>query len=196
MIIDFSLIYNTYNINSYTKESFADTPCPKCFAVGRFNLHGSYLRYFAYFVDKQIVLKSIELKRVKCRSCKSTHAVMPGDLIPYRLLSLLVVIFILTALFIEKTPVLKLAELFEFSFQFIYSCLQAFYLFRSRIHQYFMETSPTDTPPDNGPGSIMSLIKIPYIEFQYGYTKLNQRPCFMCKFFNKYGAPPIGTTAP
>ena len=195
MIIDFSKTCNTYDKNSYTKKSFANTSCPKCPAIGKFNLHGSYQRYILYFDEKHLVYDLIDIKRVRCRSCKSTHAVMPGDLIPYKLLSLFVVIYILYSCLVEKVPVLKVAEQNGFSFQFIYSCLIAFSLYKNRIHLYFMETSPADTPHEKSYEKVVSLIKKPYLKFQSGFTKHNHRPCFMCKFFNSTDGPPIGIHA-
>jgi len=195
MILDFSQICNTYDKNLYTKDSFAATPCPKCPAVGRFKLHGSYQRHALYFADNKLIFKKMDIQRIICKSCKSTHAVMPGDLIPYKLLTLYVVILVFTGCIVEKKPVLSLAEKYGFSFQFIYYCLLTFAMHRNHIHQYFMETSPTDTPPDTSPEIVMSLIKEPYLQFQLGYTKLNRRPCFMCKFFTGGGGPPIGIHA-
>jgi len=138
----------------------------------------------------------IDIKRVKCQSCKSTHGVMPGDLVPYKLLSFFVLVFICTKYYAEKTPALKLADFLGFSFQFIYSCLYAFALHIGRIHQYFMESWPTGTPLDTGPESVAGLIKQPYMDFQSGYTKSWRRPCFMCKFFSGDGGPPVGIYAP
>ena len=120
MILDFSQTCNTYDQKKYTKEYFAQTPCPKCPAVGRFKMHGSYQRHVMYFSEGKLVLKPIELKRVMCKSCHSTHAVMPGDLIPYKLLSLFVVMLLLVACVVEGTPVLKFADKYGLSFQLIY----------------------------------------------------------------------------
>jgi len=196
MIFDFTQRSNTYNKELYTGDYFSKTPCPKCSAIGRFKLHGSYKRFIIYFNKKKLKHKFIEIKRVRCKSCKSTHAVMPSDLIPYRMLSFYVFLYILTVCFVEKNSVIETAETLMFSFQFIYSCIYAFKLHKSRIHQYFMETMYPDSPASTSVHDIISLIKKPYIKFQFGYTKLNLRPCFMCKFFDRPGAPPIGLAAP
>jgi len=182
--------------SSYKNEHFNETPCPKCPAVGRFNLHGSYQRHVIYFSENQIYYKYIDIKRVQCTSCKSTHAVLPGDIIPYKLLSLCVVLFILnTCLVTKDTPVLKVAEQTTISFQCIYFCLRDFLLYKNKIHLYFKETSPADTKPEINPKSVLNLIKKPYLKFQSGFTEHNRRPCFMCKFFNGVGGPAIGIYA-
>jgi len=196
MILDFSKICNTYDIDSYTKKCFENTSCPNCPAVGRFNLHGSYRRHIVFFLDDKLHYEHMEIKRVRCLSCRSTHAVMPGDLIPYKLLSFFVFMFVLNECLVIKTPVLKVAERIKHSYQFIYSCLRTFFIYKNNIHQYFKETSPTEIPPGTGNTDVIELIKEPYLEFQSGFTKHNRRPCFMRKFFNRGHRPNIGIYKP
>jgi hypothetical protein len=123
---------------------------------------------------------------------------MPGDLIPYKLLSLYVVIFILNSFYLRKAPVLKIAGAWGFSYQFIYSVIYTFRISLQVIYQHFRELSKTPVPPGLGEAAVFGLIRKPYMEFQYDYVKLNKRPCFMVKFFYKAGAPPAGllTTGP
>ena len=196
MVYDFHRICKTYNKNLYTKEYFAATPCPKCPAIGRFKMYGFYQRYVMYFSRGDLVYVKIDIKRIMCKSCKSTHAVMPGDIIPYKLLSLFVVMLLLISCIVEEAPVLRVANKYGLSFQIVNFYLNAFSLFRSRIHQYFKETSPTDTPLAADRKSIVGLIKKPYAVFQHGYIAMNRRPCFMSKFLDGTGAPPIGIHAP
>ena len=196
MILDFSKICNTYDKDFYTKEYFNATPCPKCPSIGRFNLHGSYRRHVFYIVDGCLYHELIEIKRIMCQSCESTHAVMPGDFIPYKLFSLFALLYILTACLIDRTPVLEVAEQNGLSYQFIYSCLYAFALYKNSIHLYFMEEMQPATPPGTDCGSVMGLIKKPYLKFQLGFTSRNRRPCFMCKFFNGGRGPFIGFMPP
>jgi hypothetical protein len=192
MIYDYSQRCKNYKKEKYTKEFFTGTECPGCFAVGRFTLHGSYERHIVYFENKKLVHKQLDIKRIRCRSCGRTHAVMPGDLTPYRLLSLYVLLYILTVCITKKFSVLKLAEKLQFSCQYIYSCIFAFDLHKNLIHQYFKKTKPEMDVPVGSDG-IVALIMKPYIGFQIGYTKMNLRPCFMCKFFGRAVAPPGGS---
>lgn len=136
------------------------------------------------------------MKRIICLSCKATHAVMPCDLVPYKLLSLFVVIFILRLFYISQEPVLRIAAAWGFSFQFVYSVLAAFRRHSAGIYMYFRELSGGAIPVGLGGAGIISLVRKPYAGFQSGYIKSNKRPCFMCKFFNSADAPPIGRTAP
>jgi len=196
MVFDFSKTCKTYDANSYKNSDFAVTRCPGCYAVGRFKLHGSYHRHAMYFGEHELICEFYEIKRIKCLSCKTTHAVMPGDIIPYKLLTLLVMIFILVLFYLEKNPVLKIAEEWKFSYQLIYSAIAVFLIYASRIYLYFKEVSHGIIRHGLNEAGIVALIKKPYTEFQSGYLELNKRPCFMCKFFNRPGAPPSGRMAP
>jgi len=199
MVYDFHQICKTYDKNIYNREYFEATPCPACPAVGRFKMHGSYWRYAIYFdgfEGCEIILKRMEIKRIKCVSCRTTHAVMPGDIIPYEVLTLFVIMYILVLFYLKKVPVLKIAKEWNFSYQFIYCVLWIFHIHLNNIRQYIREVSPEDIPAVFDACGVLALIKKPYIKFQYGYIKTTRRPCFMCKFFDGRGAPPIGVHAP
>ena len=158
-------------------------------------MYGSYQRYVMYFSEGELVYVPTDLKRVMCQSCGGTHAVMPGDMIPYKLLSLHVAVLFIAACIVEETPVLRVAVEYGVSFQIVNSYLNVFLLFADRIHQYFKEVSPDDIPPATDRRGVAALIKEPYVEFQIGYFALNRRPCFMSKFFYGTGAPPMGAHA-
>jgi len=192
MVFDFSKICKTYDAKIYKKSDFLSTRCPKCPAVGRFNLHGSYCRYVLYFVNHDLMHEYIEIKRIKCLSCKTTHAVMPGDMIPYKLLSLMIVLFILNSYYVADVPVLKIADEWDFSFQLIYLVLFTFKRHVYVIYQFFRESLHDALQPNLGDADTISLIEKPYAKFQSRYIKFIKRPCFMCKFFNSPNAPPIG----
>ena len=57
--------------------------CPKCGARGRFAPHGRYKRNLVTLIFDIPFDTIIEIKRVRCRSCKSTHAIIPFDVVPY-----------------------------------------------------------------------------------------------------------------
>jgi hypothetical protein len=192
MVFDFSKICKTYKAKTYKKSDFEATRCPKCPAIGRFKLYGSYHRHVLYFVEQELMHEYIEIKRIMCLSCKTTHAVMPGDIIPYMLLSLFILLFILNKFYTDKAPVLKTAAQWDFSFQFIYYSLTVYQIHATRIYQYFRESTKEAIQANLDDAGIISLIKKPYVDFQSGYIELNRRPCFMCKFFYGNKAPPIG----
>ena len=58
-----------------------DLVCPNCEAKCSFHHHGSYLR--SIIIDDESV--TINLARIKCYSCHSTHALLIAELVPYAL---------------------------------------------------------------------------------------------------------------
>lgn len=68
-------IYN----NIIFSLNIKDLKCPNCEAKCSFHHHGSYSR--SIIVDDESV--TINLARIKCYSCHSTHALLISDLIPY-----------------------------------------------------------------------------------------------------------------
>ena len=194
MVYDFSHLCNTYKKDFYTAASFIHTTCPECRSIGRFKLHGSYTRYVAYFKAFKPIYDQIAIKRIQCKSCDTTHAVLPGDIIAYELLSLPVFLFIVVSFQLRKTPVLQIAERLQTSFQFIYATIYTFTLYLDSIHQFFKETAPSSAPLLPGTVELLGLIR-GYgsdTEFQYSYMVLNKKPCFMGKFFKGGRPPPIG----
>lgn len=191
MIYDYTHNCKTYDAKSYTKSFFDKTRCPKCRAIGRFNLHGSYERHVAYFNAGKLVYTLIKIKRVMCKSCGTTHAVLPIDIIAYRLLSLFVMMSIFFGLYIKKIPILQIAAKLQLSFQFVYSCRDAFSRYINLIHQFFKQTSPRQTAIMAEPNRLLPLMREAAL-FQRSFIKMNQRPCFMCKFFAYGSGPPIG----
>jgi len=58
--------------------------CPRCGRRGDFAAHGSYKRNLVKLILEIPVDTRITVKRVICRSCLVTHAVIPADVVPYR----------------------------------------------------------------------------------------------------------------
>lgn len=196
MVYDFQTTCKTYDKNIYNRKYFEATPCPACPAIGRFVMHGSYSRYAIYFGDGKTMLRQVEIKRIKCVSCKTTHAVMPRDIIPYEILSIFVFVSVLVSFHLKDVPVLKISEKRGFSFQFIYSVMRAFRMHLDNVRQHIRETSPEDTPVVIDVAGVLARIKKNCAKFQCGYIGNNRRACFMCKFFDGRGAPPVGIVAP
>lgn len=57
--------------------------CPNCGARGRFAPHGRYTRNLVKLILGIPVDTVLEVKRVRCLSCKVTHAIIPYDVVPY-----------------------------------------------------------------------------------------------------------------
>ena len=197
MVYDFSANCKHYNKDSYAQDSFINTRCPGCLAIGRFNLHGSYSRHVIYRDGISFIYKYIDIKRIRCVSCGKTHAVLPGDIIAYRLLSLCAFLFIVFSHYISNISVLQLSLQHSFSFQFIYSVLYTFKRFESRIHNLFKILSPGTTPDYLSSSELVYILNLYFpAKFQFKYMKLNIRPCFTCRLFCSLSPPDIAFINP
>ena len=57
--------------------------CPTCGTRGNFRRHGSYSRWKAAASRSgRLPDERVELDRVFCRTCHSTHTLMPHDIVP------------------------------------------------------------------------------------------------------------------
>lgn len=54
--------------------------CPSCGARGDFCGHGSYTRTLVVVGREE----ALSVRRVRCRGCGATHAVLPAGVVPYR----------------------------------------------------------------------------------------------------------------
>lgn len=67
--------------------------CPVCRCAGNFTGHGRYARTV---VDRGRE-ERVEIRRVRCASCRATHAVLPEGIVPYRSYSERFVLAVLAA---------------------------------------------------------------------------------------------------
>lgn len=103
MIIEFQVFSKDYNEKILNLSNTFEYTCPKCGARERFHRHGTYFRHITYLsIDGCIVSEPIEILRLKCISCESTHAILPSDIIPFQVYSLPVVLFLCNEMLINK----------------------------------------------------------------------------------------------
>ena len=82
--------------------------CPFCHARGNFVSFGSYQRYAVDISDEGSVSHQISVRRVKCKNCSHTHALLPDFLIPYSQHSLSFILRVLFLYFLHYKTVEKL----------------------------------------------------------------------------------------
>jgi len=88
---------------------FLELPCPNCGAKHpTWAYHDSYERCLISYENNTIVTETIDITRIICSSCNSTHAILPEVIIPFRSYSLL---FVLSALKDYFTPGITVAAL-------------------------------------------------------------------------------------
>jgi hypothetical protein len=71
--------------------------CPACRAHGRLVPHGSYRRAMVSINDGRVCLEQIRVKRVICKSCNKTHALLADILIPHGAYTLRFIIHVIRA---------------------------------------------------------------------------------------------------
>ena len=54
--------------------------CPKCRCAGNFTGHGRYTRTVVHRGREE----PVAVRRVRCASCRATHAVLPEGVVPYK----------------------------------------------------------------------------------------------------------------
>jgi len=67
--------------------------------------------------------KLLDVFRVKCDSCKTTHAILPGDVVPYRQFSLLTMLAIVKVVCHRKETIEKTARHLRLSWQYMLALL-------------------------------------------------------------------------
>ena len=58
--------------------------CPKNCGATDFIRWSSYERYVIYFNNGHIETRLLTIKRVRCKACGATHAILPHGVIPYK----------------------------------------------------------------------------------------------------------------
>ena len=105
---------------------FAATPvergmaCPSCGSRGNCVLHGSYKRVLIDVAHGKVCYDSVEIKRVRCKSCGHTHALLPDYIVPYTTYSLLFILRVLAAHFLGSETVEQLCRRYEISTSMLY----------------------------------------------------------------------------
>ena len=126
MIIDFTRKSNTNK--AVSEEEFKGFGCPKCNAQD-LKYYSTYTRWALTLESEglgRLTLKStlITVYRGKCGSCKKTHAILPGDIIPYKQYSLETVVTLLTYVLSDKLTVICVEKLLGIPHQIIYGILK------------------------------------------------------------------------
>lgn len=64
--------------------------CPEC-ESHEFIYYGSYRRYLIIEIDGKTEEISVKIKRIRCKCCGKTHAVIPDFIVPYKIYSLKII---------------------------------------------------------------------------------------------------------
>lgn len=109
MIIDFAVSCNCYKEKILNFFGFWSYRCPACGAMHSFSRHAFYERNVCYLEYNDFIEIRMEILRLICGSCGTTHAILPSGIIPYSYYSISCVIYFLSKFLIEENSVPEIA---------------------------------------------------------------------------------------
>jgi transposase-like protein len=143
--------------------------CPVCGAAGKLSPYGSYSRGLTSHRAGRLIDSHIEPRRFECKSCGSTHALLPDVLTPYSPYSLRFKLLVLAAYFERATTVAKICEGFGIAVSTLYE-------WKKRLISH----------KDLLLGVLISR-KTSALAFLSGLIGAADLSRILCRFFNKYG---------
>lgn len=133
----------------------------------RFHRHGTYFRHITYLsIDGCIVFEPIEILRVKCISCESTHAILPCDIIPFQVYSLPVVLFLCNEILINKKSLRNTVKKTTCTIQTIYQKLNLLKQNLALIEFYLRQMSFYNSSPSLSPITLLILVNFLSIKME------------------------------
>jgi len=92
----------------------------------------------------------LDIYRVKCQSCDTTHAILPGDVVPYRQYGLFTMLAVVKVMYHRECSIEKIAEHLQLSWQYMLgllkqwiSHLHAVALIMRAVYQEFINEQAT-----------------------------------------------------
>lgn len=126
MIIDYGLTNEDYQscvIDNYKQWHF---DCPDCKKMMKFHRHGTYQRYLSLIKEETVSIELVEILRLKCTGCGATHAILTPDMIPYRIYSMSLFMWLLDRMFCEEKSLLRISDMTGISYQGLQIILKLF----------------------------------------------------------------------
>ena len=144
MITDYRYYYTTYS--QLKKENLDEYDCPKCGAKHSTKYYSHYERHVTSLSADALatIFKAdigvdtydlcsmteelyedaiLDIFRVKCLSCDTTHAILPGDIVPYRRYSLLSMFAIVKVMSNRSHSIEETANHLQLSWQYMINLL-------------------------------------------------------------------------
>jgi hypothetical protein len=144
MITDYRYSHTTYS--ELSKDDLNEYDCPKCGARHSTKYYSHYERHvISLDTDAlKMILEAegeidtetlpdirgglfndtlLDVYRVKCVSCNTTHAILPGDVVPYRQFGLLTMLSIVKVMYDRKHSIEKTAKHIQLSWQLMLALL-------------------------------------------------------------------------
>lgn len=186
MIIDFYIKSKTYNEKILNNRIIYMYDCPKCGSKHSWIRHAKYERTLVIQENNLFIDQRITILRLKCTACKSTHALLPGDIVPYVIHSFSCIIKLLSEYYLKKLSVLSIAKKYNLSFQLIYSFINRFIAFMNDCYSTLRILSIIKGIFVRSPKEMIKMIirHFKVSDYPRHYAKINNWPYLMKKFRN------------
>ena len=107
---------------SMDKLSSLILPCPICGAKHPlWTYHASYERYLISFENGSTIAYRIIITRLRCSSCKHTHAILPEIIIPYGSYSIIFILSVLRDYYLSHMTIQTLCDKYQISSSTFYA---------------------------------------------------------------------------
>lgn len=148
MIIDFCHSFKDY----YEILDFYgiwDYSCPKCGAKHSLHRHAKYSRYLIRWEDGVFLNEEMDILRLRCTSCETTHAILTMDIIPFGIYSIQAVLALVSLCMQADSSVPKTEALTKVPYQLLYRFLQIFHQYREHLLSFLRLVGlwENDKPP-------------------------------------------------
>ena len=153
MIRHWTLFCKLFSLKKSSLELYAEyvaspvgcgMACPVCGSVGNCASHGSYKRILIDVEHGKVSYSSVEIKRVRCKSCRHTHAVVPDYIVPYTTYSLLFILRVLALHFLGAETVERLCCRYGISPSMLYQW-KALFLEHKQLWLGVLKDAETDS---------------------------------------------------
>ena len=153
MIRHWALVCKLFSLKKSSLESYAQyaarpvgrcLACPVCGSKGNCVPHGSYKRVLIDVEHGKVSYGSVEIKRVRCKSCGHTHAILPDYIVPYATYSLLFILRVLAAHVLGSETVEQLCRRYGISPSMLYEW-KALFLTHKKLWLGALKDTETDS---------------------------------------------------
>jgi len=186
MILNFAVNFNNYKEKILDFYGIWDFKCPCCNATHSFSRHGIYSRNICFLENSNVIEKNLNILRLICNSCKTTHAVLPADVIPYGIYSFSCIMQVLAMYFLESQEILSIFKKFKISFQLIYIFIKKFINQFCPCINFLRIFLSLEIDFRFSPKSILSVINTSFnlINFQFQYLNFSNSVFLMSRCQN------------
>ncbi len=176
MIIDFEIDCNMYKESILNFYGFWKYLCPCCGAKNSFTRHATYERNICTLESDTFFDQKLSILRLYCKSCDTTHAILPAGTIPYQYFSFLCVLTGLSEYFVREKSTLNIAMKHDISVQMVYLFIARFIAERvsciSFIQAYFsISLESTDSSKQILEFIMNKFTGIGFLKMYFSHTK-------------------------